>query len=180
MQIAFSGCSYLPGRRGQESESRRDSPRARESDRTTHLSSSAHNVRARGLQQREALRARQKGGPHALGQPQRVRAIRTSYHHHELGTGEGVLAKARETKCDQHEDRNSENSFASAAFVTKSQISFSKGYLILPSRQCGGGTGPLQNTVVVTRLPKKYTYIHTSPLSGLLIALPLDDSLSSR
>lgn len=33
-------------------------------------------------------------------------------------------------KHDQHEDRNSENFFCSAA-VTKSQISFSKGYLII-------------------------------------------------
>lgn len=112
-----------------------------------------------------------EGGPHVLGQPQRLGAVRNSYHHHALGAGDGVLAKAREIKWDQHEDRNSENLFSAAA-VTQSQISFSKGYLI-----CLVGSVWWYRTIIKhsgSNSSPKYTYIHTSPLldfSSLLLLM---------
>lgn len=126
-----------------------------------------------------------EGGPHVLGQPQRLGAIRFSYHHHALGAGDGVLAKAREIKRDQHKDRNSENFLTSAA-VTQSQISFSKGYLI-----CLVGSVWWYRTIIKhssSNSSPKYTYIHTSPyldFSSLLLMISFhslihDVILSSR
>lgn len=57
------------------------------------------SVRPRDVQQRETWHSSTtEKEPHVLGQPQPMVAITNSYHHHALGAGEGVLAKAREMK----------------------------------------------------------------------------------